>query len=534
MDFEKGNSRLETIFGIENFHSNGFCQYRIENQENRSQSRWHMKNRLIPIRALLSACLLLLAAAGTSGQRLPNLILFFVDDMGYADIGPFGARDYPTPNLDRLARSGRCFTDFHVSAPVCSASRAALMTGCLNVRLGINGAYNPKVEVGLNPNEMTIAELCKQKGYATAAYGKWHLGHHPKFLPTNQGFDEYQGIPYSNDMWPQHPRYAHLPPNDPKRFEVYKPLPFVKNETVANPDLQPDDQALLTRWATEAALSFINRNSDKPFFLYLPYSMVHVPLFASDQFLGKSGAGLFGDVVMELDWSIGEVVRTLEKHGLRENTLIIFTTDNGPWASYGDHAGSAGIYRGQKHTTFDGGTRVPTVMSWPGHIPANTYCDTLASTIDVLPTVAKLIGGALPAHKIDGKDIRKLMFNQSDLKSPHEFFPHFHKGNLQAVRTEHWKLVFPHEYGSLNGRPGGSGGFPVKYDSMMAELALYDLDNDPGETTNVKDRFPEIFKQLSAAADQFREEFGDKLTHTIGTGLRHPGELEMGDQRLIW
>ena len=467
-------------------------------------------------------------------ERPPNVVIFFVDDMGYADIGPFGARDYQTPNLEKLAQSGRCFTDFHVSAPVCSASRSALMTGVLNTRLGITGAYSPKAEVGLNPKEITIAELCKQKGYATAAYGKWHLGHHPKFLPTSQGFDEYQGIPYSNDMWPQHPRYAHLSMDDPERYRVYKSLPFVHNEEVVKPDLQPEDQALLTRWATESALSFIKENHEKPFFLYMPYSMVHVPIFASDRFLGKSGAGLFGDVVMEVDWSVGEVVGALDKHGIRKDTLVIFTTDNGPWLSYGDHAGSAGIYRGQKHTSFDGGTRVPTIFNWPGKIPAHTNCDLLASTIDVLPTIAKLIDGKLPDHKIDGKDIRSLMFDQESQKSPHDFFPQYGKGSLEAIRSEHWKLVFPHTYGSLNGKPGGTGGFPVAYDSLKQDLALYDLDNDPSETTDVKEQYPEIFKQLSAAAEFWREELGDKRTKRVGKNVRFPGKLEAGDQRLEW
>jgi arylsulfatase A len=464
----------------------------------------------------------------------PNIVLFFVDDMGYADIGPFGARAYPTPNLDKLATSGRCFTDFHVSAPVCSASRSALMTGALNVRLGINGAYSPKAEEGLNPNEMTIAELVKQKGYATAAFGKWHLGHNPKFLPTSQGFDEYEGIPYSNDMWPQHPKYAHLPPNDPERFKVYKPLPFVHNEEVVKPDLQPEDQALLTRWATESALKFINKNRKKPFFLYMPYSMVHVPIFASDRFLGKSGAGLFGDVVMELDWSIGEIIAALEKNGIRDNTLVIFSTDNGPWAAYGDHAGSAGIYRGFKHTNWEGGNRVPTIMSWPGKIPANTSCDLLSSTIDVLPTIAKIIGGKLPAHTIDGKDIRNLMFDQGADKSPHDFFPYYGRGELQAIRSEHWKLVFPHKYSALNGRPGGTDGFPAEYDNNMAEFALYNVDADPSETTNVKDQYPEIFQQLAAAAEAYRAELGDKLTKKTGSGVRHPGKMDPDDKRLEW
>lgn len=470
----------------------------------------------------------------SSTARPPNVILFFVDDMGYADIGPFGARDYPTPNLDALSASGRRFTDFHVSAPVCSASRASLMTGVLNVRLGINGAYSPKAEIGLNPAETTLAEICKQKGYETAVFGKWHLGHHPKFLPTSQGFDVYEGIPYSNDMWPQHPRYAHLPIDHPERYKVYKSLPFVHNEEVVNPDLKSEDQALLTRWATESAVAFIEKNHGRPFFIYMPYSMVHVPIFASDRFLGKSGAGLFGDVVMELDWSVGEVIKSLDRFGVRENTLVIFTTDNGPWASYGEHAGSAGIYRGFKHTNFEGGTRVPTLMSWPSKIPANSNCDSFSSTIDILPTIAKLIDAELPKHKIDGKDIQDLMFSKEKMATPHEYFPYYGRGELQAIRNEHWKLVFPHRYSSLNGEPGGKGGFPVKYETNVAELALYNLDMDPSESTNVKKKYPEVFKALVSAADAYRNELGDKLTNSIGTKLREPGQLAPDDKRLEW
>ena len=467
-------------------------------------------------------------------ERPPNIVLIFIDDMGYADIGPFGARDYPTPNLDRMATEGRRFTDFMVSAPVCSASRAALMTGTFHIRLGVNGAYSPKAKDGLNPSEVTIAELCKQKGYATAIYGKWHLGHHPKFLPTSQGFDEYHGIPYSNDMWPWHPRYEGLAADDPKRREVYPDLPLVENDRVVDANVTGEDQKYLTRWASERAVDFIERKRNQPFFLYLPYSMVHVPLFASDAFLGKSGAGLFGDVVMELDHGIGTVIAALRENDLEDNTLVIFTSDNGPWVGYGDHAGSAGPYRESKATSYDGGVRVPTLFWWPSKIPANTNCDELASTIDVLPTVAKLIGSDLPQHKIDGKDISGLLFGEKGGSSPHEFFPHYHHGELQAIRNDRWKLVFPHSYRSLNGRPGGKGGLPVKYDSNMAELALYDRANDPGEEINVIDQYPEVYAELLKAAKIFRKELGDKLTKTKGTGIRSVGKLGPNDKKLIW
>jgi len=493
-----------------------------------------MKNLTLLSRTAFFVGCIAFALGIAAEERPPNVVLIFIDDMGYADIGPFGARDYPTPNLDQLAVEGRRFTDFMVSAPVCSASRAALMTGSLHIRVDVNGAYNPRARFGLNPNEMTIAELCKQKGYATAIYGKWHLGHHPKFLPTNQGFDEYHGLPYSNDMWPWHPRYDGMPDDDPKRREVYPDLPLVENTIVVDASVTGKDQENLTKWATERAVGFIERNTKNPFFLYLPYSMVHVPIYASDAFKGKSGAGLWGDVVMELDASIGKVVETLREQGLAEDTLVIFTSDNGPWIGYGDHAGSPGPFRGSKQTSFDGGVRVPTLFWWPGKVPANTNCDELASTIDVLPTIAKLIDADLPAHAIDGKDISSLMFGEYNARSPHAYFPHYHHGELQAIRNDRWKLVFPHKYGSLNGRPGGTGGLPVKYDSNMAELALYDRLNDPGESKNVIDQYPEVHDELSKVADMYRKELGDKLKKMKGTGVRPAGEIGPGDEKLSW
>ena len=288
--------------------------------------------------------------------------------MGYADIGPFGA-DYPTPNLDRMAEGGMKFTQFLVSAAVCSASRASLLTGCLNQRLGIPGAYSPKSPNGLNPDEITLAELVKQRDYATACIGKWHLGLHPKFLPANQGFDYYFGLPYSNDMWPWHPRYHGLAPDDPKRTEVYPPLPLVENTEVIDPEVTAEEQTMLTTWYTEKAVQFIEENRHKPFLVYLPHSMVHVPLFVSDKFKGKSGLGLYADTVMELDWSLGQILDTLEKYRLEKDTLVIFTSDNGPWASYGEHGGSADPLRGFKHTAWEGGLREPTLFWWPGKIP---------------------------------------------------------------------------------------------------------------------------------------------------------------------
>ncbi len=495
----------------------------------------------IPLRSIFCSLAVMLLACcwhvETSGQETPpNVVIIFIDDMGYADIGPFGDTGYPTPNLDRMAAEGRKFTDFCVSSAVCSASRSALMTGCYHKRIGISGALGPKSNIGLNPSETTIAELCRSKGYRTAIYGKWHLGHHPKFLPTNHGFDEYYGIPYSNDMWPLHPATVAKRRVDPDAPSNWAELPMIKDTQIVIDSIQPADQEQMTKQFTERAVEFIRRDSEKPFFLYLPHPMVHVPLFVSDEFRGKSGRGLFGDVVMEVDWSVGQILNAIEDIGVERNTLVVFTSDNGPWLSYGTHAGKATPLREGKGTMFEGGYREPTLMWWKGKIPAGTTCDTFASTIDLLPTIAALADAELPDHKIDGHDIRPLMFGQSDAKTPHDSFACFYKGELEAVRNERFKLVFPHKYRTLNGHPGGTGGLPIAYQNKMAKRALYDLDNDIGETTDVSADFPDVVAELEAAAANYRNEMGDKLTQTKGTEIRPAGKLEPGDETLplVW
>lgn len=454
----------------------------------------------------------------------PNIVVIFIDDMGYADIGPFGAQGYETPHLDRMAAEGMKFTDFCVASAVCSASRAAILTGCYHRRVGISGALGPKSDIGINSDEVTLAELCKQKGYATAIFGKWHLGHHQPFLPLQHGFDEYYGLPYSNDMWPYHPGVAHLPWNE--RLKKWPDLPLFEGNDIINAKVTGEDQEQLTTQYTEKAVDFIERNRDSPFFLYVPHSMVHVPLFVSDKFKGKSKQGLFGDVVMEVDWSVGQILDALRKHNLDEKTLVIFTSDNGPWLSYGDHAGSSGPLREGKGTEFEGGIREPTIMRWPGKIDAGTTCDELASTIDILPTVAGLIGAELPAHKIDGKDISPLMLGEEGAKSPHRaFYCYYQGGELQAVRNRRWKLHFPHNYRTLAGQPGGSGGTPSKYSQGQIELALFDLKKDVGESENVADAHPKIVKRLSRHAEAARVDLGDKLTNRQGDGIRPAGKL---------
>jgi len=471
-------------------------------------------------RLLATIALMLAGFAATAAPRLPNIIVIFCDDLGYADIGPFGCKAYTTPHLDRMAREGRKFTNFHVSQAVCSASRTALLTGCYNNRVGIHGALGPGSRIGIHANEMTMAEVFKQKGYATGMAGKWHLGHHPQFLPTRHGFDEYFGLPYSNDMWPHHPE---------AKKGTYPPLPLIEGEKIIDAEVTPEEQPDLTTWYAGRAVKFIERNKDRPFFFYLAHNMPHVPLFVSDKFKGKSGAGLFGDVIQEIDWSVGQVLDALKKHGLDDNTLVVFTSDNGPWLSYGNHAGSAGPLREGKGTAWEGGTRVPCLMRWPGKLPAGTSSGEMLMTIDLLPTFAKLIGAKLPDHKIDGLDVWPLLAGTPGAKNPHEsYWSYYAQNELQAVFTGdgRWKLQLPHGFRSLAGRPGGTNGIPAKYEGAKIEQPqLYDLQADIGEKTDVASSHPTVVHQLLAHAEKARAELGDSLTQRKGNGVREVGRL---------
>ncbi len=438
-------------------------------------------------------------------QHSPNFIIVFCDDMGYADIGPFGASGYATPHLDQMAAEGMKFTDFYVGRSFCSPSRAALLTGCIPTRVGMGGNFGPKSENGLHPDEMTIADMLKQQGYATACFGKWHLGHRPQFLPPNQGFDEFFGLPYSNDMWPFHPGVRHLPMEE--RVKRWPHLPLYEGTEIINPQVMPEDQVTLTKRLAERAVDFIADHKDQPFFIYLPNPQPHVPLFASESFQGKTERGLYGDVVSEIDWGVGRILAALKRHGIDDNTCVVFTSDNGPWLSYGDHAGSAGPLREGKGTNFEGGFRVSCLMRWPGKIPAGTVCNEVAGTIDLLPTFAKLSDAPLPIRKIDGKDISDLMTGQADAKSPHEVFYHYDGGNrLVAVRRGKWKLMFPQTYSSPT---PGSGGIPGPGNRKTLELSLFDLETDIGETTNLAAQHPEVVAKLKRDADQMRKQLGD-------------------------
>jgi arylsulfatase len=479
------------------------------------------------MRRILVLLASLTALALMAAPKPPNLVLIFCDDLGYADVGCFGAKGWKTPNIDRLARDGIRFTQFYVAQPVCSASRAALMTGCYPSRVGIQGALGPNAKIGLNPSEITLAEIAKQRGYATAMYGKWHLGREPQFLPVRQGFDEYFGLPYSNDMWPWHPDFANKPLDERKRRPGYPDLPLIEGDKVAIPSVTSREQNQLTTWYTERAVKFIEKNKDRAFFLYVPHSMPHVPLHVSDKFRGKSAQGLYGDVIMEIDWSVGEIMAALRKHGLEDNTLVIFSSDNGPWLSYGNHAGAARPLREGKGTCWDGGVRVPFIARWPGKIPKGRVCKEPAMTIDILPTFAKLIGADLPQQKIDGLDIWPLLAGKRGAKNPHDAYFFWYQDNqLQSLVSGKWKLQLPHTYRTLGGKPGGRDGVPAPYEQRKVEQAeLYDLDKDIGEATDVAAQYPDIVKRLETLAEKAREELGDSLAKRKGTGVREPGRL---------
>lgn len=458
---------------------------------------------------------------------MPNIVIIFTDDQGYADVGKFGAQGFNTPHIDRMADEGAVFRNFHVAQPICSASRAALLTGCYPNRIGIHGALGPGSKLGINVQETTIAELLKEQGYATAIFGKWHLGDSPEFMPRQHGFDEFFGLPYSNDMWPLHPDLVKLPPESAERKQRYPELPLYEGDKVAIPKVTPRDMDQLTTWYTEHAVKFIDAHTSDSFFLYLAHSMPHVPLGVSDKFRGKSEQGLYGDVIEEIDWSVGQILDALKRNGIDDNTWVIFTSDNGPWLSYGNHSGSALPLREGKGTTWEGGTRVPCVMRWPGKIPAGTDTRDMLMTIDLLPTIAGLVGADLPENKIDGLDVWPLISRAPDAKNPHRAYWFYYKNNqLQAVTSGdgRWKLRLPHEYRTMGGMPVGKDGNPAAYSRNHLEKAeLYDLANDIGETTDVFSKHPEIVEKLQAEAEKARADLGDSLTDRSSSGHREPG-----------
>lgn len=454
-----------------------------------------------------------------NNQERPNIIIVFTDDQGYGDLASYGNTEMDTPSTDRMADEGMRFTDFYVAAGVCTPSRAALLTGSYPKRVGLaHRVLFPFSDTGLNPDEITIAELLKTQGYATAAVGKWHLGHHTTFLPTRQGFDYYFGIPYSNDMG--HNDYDRLAPGF-----VSGPTPILRNEKVIETD---PDQRNITRRYTDEAINFITDNRENPFFLYLAHSMPHVPIAASTHFKGKSEYGLYGDVIEEIDWGVGQILDHLERLQIDNNTIVIFTSDNGAQTWEGDWGwiwtdddldgrttrgnitykhGSVGPLRGSKNSTWEGGMRVPFIIRWPGEIPAGTVSNEVATTMDMLPTIASIVGADLPDDRIiDGFDIWPILSGDPDAESPYEAFYYYRDNRLQAVRSGKWKL---HVYRPNEGK---------------VQL-LYDLEADIGETTDVSIQNPDVVNRLEELAEKARQDLGDDVTGQEGENVRPIGKL---------
>ncbi len=455
--------------------------------------------------------------------------------MGYGDLGSYGAKGYHTPNLDHMAAEGLRLTNFLVPQAVCSASRSALLTSCYPNRIGIWGAFSPAAKEGLNPAEQTIAELLKTKNYATAIFGKWHLGRPKELLPLQQGFDEYVGLPYSNDMWPV--EYDGKPARPGSGKAQYPPLPLIEGNEPLRYLTTIQDQNELTTLYTERAVAFIEKNSKKtgrtagsaarPFFLYVPHSMPHVPLGVSDKFRGKSEQGMYGDVIQEIDWSVGQILKALKDNGLDDNTLVVFTSDNGPWQNFGNHAGSAGGLREAKMSIFEGGTRVPCIVRWPGRIPAGVVSDRLASTIDLLPTIAKICGVPGPEKRIDGLDISAILEGDLTASPRREFYYYYNKNALKAVRRDNWKLVLPHVGVTYEGYPPGNDGNIGKVDyNHQFGMALYDLRRDPGERYDVQETYPGKVRELQALVEKARVDLGDELTGREGANRRPVGVAE--------
>lgn len=427
-----------------------------------------------------------------------------MDDMGYSDIGCFGSTKNRTPVLDQMAQEGMRFTDFYVTSGVCTPSRSSLLTGCYPRRLNMHIDQNnkwvlfPNARKGLNPDETTIAEILKEQGYATACIGKWHLGDQPDFLPTRHGFDSYFGIPYSNDMG---------------RKNI--PLPLLRDEQVIE---APVAQSPITRRYTEEALKFIQTNREKPFFLYLPHTSVHLPLFPGEKFQGKSSNGKYGDWIEEVDTCTGIILETLKKEKIDQNTLVIFTSDNG---SNSRNGGSNAPLKGSKGSTHEGGMRVACLMRWPGKIPAKSSCSEVASTLDLLPTFTALAAGKLPEKKIDGHDISDLLFGMRDAKSPHKAFYYYHTKQLQAVRSGKWKLVLP-QTEKLEGWSDKKRNSPIQ---------LFNLSVDPAESNNLAEKNPNIVTRLIRLVKVAQEDLGDG--DNKGKGQRPAGWVDEAKPLLL-
>jgi len=456
----------------------------------------------------------------------PNLVVVYCDDMGWGDAPGFAlagseppAYTREMPNLARLAREGATFRHYYTAQPVCSASRAALLTGCYPNRVGIHGALFPDAKIGISPDERTLAEVLRDKGYATMLAGKWHLGHRDEFNPLRHGFDEYYGIPYSNDMWPARFNRKDFP--ELPLMEGLAPAEFVRTM---------DDQALLTGKFTRRVCDFVRREAaaKRPFFAYLAHPQPHAPIAASPAFAPAERRALYGSVMREIDWSVGEVLRALDDSGAAENTIVVFTSDNGPWLSYGSDAGSSGGLREGKGTTFEGGVREPCFVRWPGHVPAGAVSDVPWMSIDLFATMAAIVDAPPPAAErpIDGRDARRVWACAPDARPTHAaFLFYYHTNRLEGVRMGRWKLSLPRRSRTLDGKQGGVDGGETPYVEKEVPLALFDLERDPAETTDVSAAHPEVMAELMRHVEAARADLGDALVKRSGTGRREPGRV---------
>ena len=464
------------------------------------------------MRYILITIYLIIIMGCEKQSDLPNIIIIFTDDQGYGDVGCYGAEGFVTPNIDSMAKEGILFTDFYVSQAVCSASRASLMTGSYAERVGVQGALSPWNVTGLDPDRETIAKLLKRYGYTNAIFGKWHLGHKEKYLPLQNGFDEYAGLICSNDMWPVD--YDGNPLIGEKR-SYYPPMEFWRGNEPSEKIESLKDQGKLTTKITELAVDFISRNKNNPFFLYVPHPMPHQPIAVSEKFEGKSELGLYGDVIMEIDWSVGQILEALKINEIDENTLVIYASDNGPWLNYGEWGGSAGPLREGKGTMWEGGARVPCIMRWPKTINSGRINNKIAATIDIYPTIADIVGHKKFKNKIDGVSLMPILEELPEAEPRNELYYYYGK-ELIAVRKGKWKLVFPHTYRSYENVEPGKDLHPGPYGRGKAGLELYDLANDIGERVDLAQTYPDVVMDLEILGEKARSILGDKLTDRIG------------------
>ncbi|MCC4226811.1 sulfatase family protein [Zunongwangia profunda] len=457
-------------------------------------------------------------------QAKPNVILLYIDDMGYGDLEPYGQTGVETPNFNKLAAEGIRFTNFEVAQPICTASRAALLTGTYPNRIGMGGVLLPASRRALNPDETTIASMLKENNYATAIFGKWHLGNKPPYWPLNYGFDEFFGIPYSHDIWPLYPDGYTRVTNKADIRSSWPPLPLIEGNKITDTVRNIDDTAKLTTVLTERTLEYIDKNRNNPFFIYLAHPLPHVPLAVSDKFKDKSRMGLYGDVVKELDWSLGKIMEHLKELNLDENTILIVASDNGPWLKFGNHGGSSGGLREGKSTTFEGGNRVPFFMKWKNHIPAGEVNGQLMTNMDVLPTIAAATHSKLPSKRIDGINYLPFLTGETPTVPRDIMYYYFSYGEnseLQAIRYKKWKLVLPHTYDSYEGSMGKDGK-SGKTTKKSIQYELYDLSHDPGENYDISKLYPEMIEKLKQIAEESRSDLGDSNHKIKPTNAREP------------